>query len=70
MTRAGYYAWRSRERGERERENVRLTERIRAVHRLSRGIYGSPRVYRALRRWGCRASENRVARLMRAHGIR
>ena len=73
VTRAGYYAWASRERGERgerERENARLTERIRAVHRRSRGTYGSPRVYRALRERGCRASENRVARLMRAYGIR
>ena len=32
--------------------------------------YGSPRVYRVLRHQGCGASENRIARLMRAHGIR
>jgi putative transposase len=70
VTRAGYYAWHSRERSERERQNARLAERIRAVHRESRGIYGSPRVHRVLERQGCRVSENRVARLMRAHGIK
>lgn len=70
VTRAGYYAWRSRRDTERKRENERLVERIRTVHRRSRGLYGSPRVYRALRERGCRAGENRVARLMRAHGIK
>jgi putative transposase len=70
VTRAGYYAWHSRERSERERQNERLAERIRVVHRESRGIYGSPRVHRVLERQGCRVSENRVARLMRAHGIK
>jgi len=29
---------------------VQLAERIRIVHRDSRGIYGSPRVYQALRK--------------------
>jgi len=70
VTRAGFYRWRSRERSERERQNNKLIERIERVHRQSRGTYGSPRVYQVLRRQGCRASENRVARLMRVHGIR
>jgi transposase InsO family protein len=70
VTRAGFYAWRSRERSERERQNEALVERIRRVHQASRGYYGSPRVYRALRKRGCGASENRVARVMRAHRIR
>jgi putative transposase len=52
VTRAGYYAWRSRERSERERQNETLTAQIRAVHQESRGIYGSPRVHRELRKRG------------------
>jgi hypothetical protein len=36
VTRAGFYAWRSRERSERERQNAALAERIRAVHQASR----------------------------------
>jgi len=70
VTRAGFYAWRSRERSERERQNERLAARIRAVHETSRGTYGSPRIYQVLRRQGCRASENRIARVMRAQGIK
>jgi len=47
-----------------------LATRIRVVHRASRGTYGSPRVYQALRQQGCPAGENRIARLMRRHGIK
>ena len=70
VTRAGYYAWRVRGCSARAHENARLAERIRVVHGQSRGTYGSPRVYRALKRCGCPASENRVARIMRAQGIK
>jgi putative transposase len=70
VTRAGYYAWRSRERSERERQNEALAAEIRAVHAQSRGTYGSPRVHRALRKRGHRIGKNRVARLMRRHGIK
>ena len=70
VTRAGYYAWRSRERSERERQDEALAAEIRAVHAQSRGTYGSPRVHRALRTRGHRVGENRVARLMRRHGIK
>ena len=70
VTRAGYYAWRARGDGARANENADLAERIRAVHRRSRHTYGSPRVYQALRRQGCGAGENRIARVMRKHGIK
>ena len=70
MTRAGYYAWRSRKPSKRQRQNAALAARIKAVHAASRGTYGSPRVYQALRRQGCRVGENRIARVMQAHGIR
>ena len=69
VTRAGYYAWRSRERSERERQNEALAVQIRAVHAESRGTYGSPRIHRALRKRGHRVGKNRVAQLMRRHGI-
>ncbi len=70
VTRAGYYAWRARGQSRRERENGKLAQRIQRVHRRSRYTYGSPRVYRALQSQGCEASENRVARVMRKHGIK
>ena len=70
VTRAGFYAWRSRERSERERQNEGLVEEIRVAHAQSRGTYGSPRVHQVLRRRGHKVGKHRVARLMRRHGIK
>jgi len=70
VTRAGFYAWRSRERSERERQNEELTIAIRTAHAESRGTYGSPRVHRVLRRRGHQVGKHRVAKLMRRHGIK
>jgi len=69
VTRAGFYAWRSRGPSQRARENESLTEQIRRVHQASRGTYGSPRVYRQLRALGVSVGENRVAGLMRRLGL-
>lgn len=70
VTRAGFYAWRTRSESPRTRQNVRLAERIRKIHDASHGTYGSPRVHRALEQQGCTVSENRIARVMRSHGIK
>ena len=70
VTRAGFYAWRLRERSERERQNETLAGEIRAVHTESRGTYGSPRVHQVLQRRGHRVGKHRVARLMRSYGIK
>src|SRR5947199_460214 len=70
VSRSGFYAWRRRPRSERDRQSTILVDRIRAVHRESRGIYGSPRVYRALRSAGYAIGKHRVARLMQLEGLR
>lgn len=70
VTRAGYYGWQHPQPGKRATENEILRKKIENIHCDSRGTYGSPRVHRALDRQGCRVSENRVARIMRAHGIK
>jgi len=66
----GYYAWRGRPPSAREMANQELLEKIEAVFEESGETYGSPRVYRALRRQGVACSENRVARLMRLRGLK
>jgi len=70
VSRSGFYAWARRPQAERERANGALVEQIHAVHREHRGVYGSPRIYRALRTSGHTAGRNRVARLMRMEGLR
>jgi putative transposase len=69
VSRSGYYAWRERPVSQREMANQALLEQIKAVHAESHGDYGSPRVYRELTAAGVPCSLNRVARLMRQHGI-
>lgn len=70
VTRAGFYAWRSRGPSQRAQENESLSGQIRQVHQASRGTYGSPRVYRRLQQQGISVGESRVARLMRSCGIK
>ena len=70
VTRAGYYAWRERPMSKRQQQDQTLKRQIERIHEESRGIYGSPRVYRELQDRGVEVGENRVARLMRRHGIK
>lgn len=46
----GYYAWRNRPPSARAKakEDLRLMERIRAIHAASRGTYGTPRIWAVL----------------------
>lgn len=67
---SGYYAWRKRPPSRRALENAALVEQIRAVHQQSRQTYGCRRVTAALRGQGVVCNHKRVARLMRATGIR
>ena len=69
VSRSGYYAWAKRDVGPREHANRELLEHIRLFHRQSRETYGSSRVVRDLHAMGIRCGKNRVARLMRRHGI-
>ena len=70
VSRSGYYAWRGRGPGRRAAADARLQEEIAAVHAASRGTYGAPRIRAELAARGVRTSRKRVARLMRAAGIR
>lgn len=44
VSRSGYYAWRERPPSVRSQRDAALTDRIRRVHRDSRGTYGAPRI--------------------------
>lgn len=70
VSKAGYYAWRARPLCERVQANQRLLARIRVIHAQVKARYGSPRVYQELRALGLPCGKHRVARLMRAAGLR
>ena len=67
---SGYYAWRSRPESTRALASRQLVSEIRRLAVRHHGRHGSPRMHAALRAEGHRCSRARVARLMRAHGIR
>jgi putative transposase len=62
---SGYYAWRKRPLSTRARTDVELTAAIEAIHRMSRGTYGAPRIHAELAARGIPVGRKRVARLMR-----
>ena len=70
VSRSGYYRWRSASGSARARQDDQLAEQLRELHGQSRGTYGRPRLTMALRQRGQRCSAKRVARLMRALGLR
>jgi putative transposase len=45
VSRSGYYAARHRVPSDRQKRQVELTARIRAIHQASRESYGAPRVH-------------------------
>ncbi len=69
-SKSGYYAWRSRPPSKRSRQDALLTEKIHEIHNRSRETYGYPRVHAELRLLGIGCGRRRVARLMKAAGIR
>lgn len=70
VSRSGYYAWRERVPSTRQAANAQLVEEIQIIREGEEACYGSPRMTEELQARGHECSENRVARLMRAHGLR
>lgn len=72
VSRQTFYDWLAHGEAElsrKQRSDVDLVEKIRAVHADSRGAYGSRRVTAQLRRDGHHVNHKRVERLMRINGI-
>jgi transposase InsO family protein len=69
VSRSAYYQRKSGAQSVRERVDAQLTERITAVHAVSKGTYGAPRVHADLADSGMRHGRKRVARLMRTAGL-
>jgi len=70
VSRSGYYAWLGRPPGPRARQNELLRSKLEELFECNRRVYGSPRLARSLKREGFAVSRNRVARHMRALGLR
>ncbi len=66
---SGYYGWLRRHPSKRDQDDAMLTQKIRAIHRWSRGTYGAPRIHAELQEEGLLVGCKRVARLMQADGL-
>ena len=71
VSRSGFYAWRQRSESERAKRHRELVSEMQTIH-ADRDMksYGSPRMREELVARGHLVSENTVARLMRAAGLR
>jgi transposase InsO family protein len=70
VSRSGFYAFRRRPEGVRSRERRALLGVIRRIHEEVDQVYGAPRMLQELRAEGHRCGRHRVARIMRAAGLR
>lgn len=70
VSRSGYYSWLSRKSSQRELNNQRLDTKIKVLYNEHKQRAGSPRLTIDLNASGERCSENRVARRMKALGLR
>jgi len=70
VSRSGYYQWLHHQPGDRARRREELAVKIQSAHARSRGVYGSPRIYQALKADGETACENTVAKMMKQLNIR
>jgi hypothetical protein len=63
VSRSGFYAWEDRDPSKHSMVDDKLCVEIVAIHKASRGTYGSPRVHAELQALGIAVSRKRVARL-------
>jgi putative transposase len=70
VSRSGYYRWRGRPESHRAIENRRLDVHIKAIFMKSKRRYGSPKITDELNDMGFPVGKNRVARRMKAAGLR
>jgi transposase InsO family protein len=69
-SRSGYKSWRKRGVPPRQLRQEELLEKIKHIHKESRGTYGSPRILRELRKEGVVVNHKTVEELMKRNGIR
>lgn len=70
VSRNAYYNWKKDRQAPKKRFRELLLAEIKKVYKLSRCIYGSPRISRELIKRGFKASQQYVARIMREEGLR
>jgi transposase InsO family protein len=69
-SKSSYYEWLKSSPSKRWQENEELLSKINKVYHMSNKSYGSPRICHELKAAGVSASRPRIARIMKASGLR
>lgn len=69
VTRSGYYAWKTRQKGEKKKEAKELVKKVKEIFEKSRKTYGSRKISRELKRQGKRVNRKKVQRIMQEEKI-
>jgi len=69
VSKSGYYDWRKRQPSARSIEDEKLKLKIQEIYTQNKGRYGSPRIYKALKKLGYCISKRRVERLYKGLGL-
>ena len=69
VSRSGYYQWLTRKPSKRQASNDELLIKINDIYQQHKGRYGSPRIYKQLKREGECTSLGRVERIMHKNNI-
>jgi transposase InsO family protein len=69
VSRSAFYEWHQHVPSARQVADVELGDRIQVIYDEARGVYGWPRVHRALRDEGVHVGREHVARIMRDKGL-
>lgn len=70
LSSSSYYKWVKNPVGFWQQQDAELLERLKAVHAMSKGRYGSPRITKELNANGIKVSRPRITRLMCKNGIK
>lgn len=70
VSRSGYYKWLKQSTLPENPKRLELRTNIIAIHTANRGVYGSPRVFEALKARGIHCNHKTVARIMQREGLR
>ncbi len=69
VSKSGFYYWKSKPISQRSKRNTQLLYHIIQAYKASRGSYGSPRIYYELNANGIKVSLNKIASMMKQHGL-
>ena len=69
VSKSGFYYWKNKPISQRSKRNNQLLYHVIQAYKASRGTYGSPRIYYELNANGIKVSLNKIAMMMKQHGL-